>query len=379
MKRRQFISFSFLAVFLTIAPAALAGNTWYVDDGIGNDGNNCMSALTPCMTIGHAISLASSGDSIIVAAGTYAESLLGISINLNLIGSGSGITIIDGGRVHSVLIISSSQGSPYPYVNISNVTIRNGLAPYGAGIANFGTLTLNASTVSGNEAFPSLRFPGYGGGIYNEGRLTINNSTITGNSAWCGGYCSGYGGGIYNAYTKAILTINNSTITGNTAGGHYSVAQGGGIYNYGGTVTIDSSTVSGNTSVYHGIGNNIYNYNGGTVTLQNSIVAYNPYGGNCYGTMTSKGYNLSSDGTCNFNRPGDLDNHDPMLGPLQNNGGPTQTMALLPGSPAIDGGNPAGCTDGLGHLLKTDQRGMPRPDTEDKVGCDIGAYESQSD
>src|SRR5215469_1064747 len=102
-------------------------------------------------------------------------------------------------------------------------------------------------------------------------------------------------------------------------------------------------------------------------------------GGNCSGTLTSEGYNLSSDSTCNFNNPGDLNNHDPMLGPLQNNGGPTQTMALHPGSPAIDGGNPSGCTDGQGHLLKTDQRGMPRPDKEDSVGCDIGAYESQSD
>jgi len=80
-----------------------------------------------------------------------------------------------------------------------------------------------------------------------------------------------------------------------------------------------------------------------------------------------------------INGPGDLNNTDPLLGSLQNNGGPTQTMALLSGSPAIDAGNPAGCTDGLGHLLKTDQRGMPRPDPEDKGGCDMGAYESQSD
>jgi hypothetical protein len=70
---------------------------------------------------------------------------------------------------------------------------------------------------------------------------------------------------------------------------------------------------------------------------------------------------------------------DPLLGPLQNNGGPTQTQALLSGSPAIDAGNPSGCTDGNGHLLKTDQRGMPRHDPEDTRGCDIGAYESQRD
>jgi hypothetical protein len=96
--------------------------------------------------------------------------------------------------------------------------------------------------------------------------------------------------------------------------------------------------------------------------------------------MTSKGHNLSSDRTCNFNRSGDLNDHDPLLGPLLNNGGPTATMALPPGSPVIDAGsNPAGCTDGLGHLLTTDQRGMPRPDKEDSVGCDIGAYESSKD
>ena len=68
-----------------------------------------------------------------------------------------------------------------------------------------------------------------------------------------------------------------------------------------------------------------------------------------------------------------------MLGPLQNNGGPTATMALLPGSPAIDAGNPSGCTGGLGHLLKTDQRGSRRPDKEDTGGCDMGAYERQQD
>ena len=113
--------------------------------------------------------------------------------------------------------------------------------------------------------------------------------------------------------------------------------------------------------------------------MQNSIVANNS-DGNCSGlTITSKGYNLSSDGTCDFDSTGDLNNHDPVLGPLQNNGGPTQTMALLEGSPAIDSGNPSGCTDSQGNLLKTDQRGAPRPDKEDVVGCDRGAYERQSD
>jgi hypothetical protein len=88
---------------------------------------------------------------------------------------------------------------------------------------------------------------------------------------------------------------------------------------------------------------------------------------------------MSSDGTCNFSNSGDRNNTDPMLGPLQNNGGPTQTMALPSGSPAIDAGNPSGCKDGSGHLLTTDQRGYPRHDPEDTAGCDMAAYERESD
>jgi hypothetical protein len=143
------------------------------------------------------------------------------------------------------------------------------------------------------------------------------------------------------------VTINNGTVSGNFAENCYGDGDGGGIY--------------------------------GNVTLQNTIVANSPYGGDCDGTMTSNGYNLSSDNTCNFHQTGDLNNTNPLLGPLQNNGGPTLTEALLDGSPAIDNGNPSGCTDGQGHLLNTDQRGMPRPDREDSGGCDRGAYERQSD
>jgi len=95
--------------------------------------------------------------------------------------------------------------------------------------------------------------------------------------------------------------------------------------------------------------------------------------------MTSNGYNLSSDGYCNFSGTGDLNNTDPKLGQLGHHGGPTQTIPLLTGSPAIDAGNPSGCTDGQGHLLKTDQRGRPRHDKEDTSGCDMGAYERQKD
>jgi hypothetical protein len=178
-------------------------------------------------------------------------------------------------------------------------------------------------------------FGGNGGGIYvPAGTLTINKSTVSGNSAYGGG------GGIV---AGGLTTINNSTISGNNAHSH---PQGGGIY--------------------------------GSATLQNSIVA-NSINGNCYGTVTSHGYNLSSDNTCNFDSSGDGYNINPLLGPLQNNGGPTQTMALMPGSPAIDAGNLSGRTDGNGHLLTTDPRGMPRHDPEDSRGCDMGAYEKQND
>jgi hypothetical protein len=200
--------------------------------------------------------------------------------------------------------------------------------------------TINNSTISSNKAFVYDK-GAYGGGISNSGTLTINNTTLQGNGAQGGLFCSGgFGGGIYND-SVGTLVVNNSTVSENGA------LFAGGIF-----------------------------INGGTATLQNSILENS---GNCSGKISSNGYNLSSDDTCNFRNPGDLNNTDPILGPLQNNGGPTQTMALLPGSPAIDTGNPSGCTDGNAHLLKTDQRGRPRPDKEDTGGCDMGAYESQRD
>jgi len=411
MKLKTLMHFAALILF---APAVLASTTWYVNGASGSDSDNCLSAQAACKTIGHAISLAASGDTVMVSAATYTETLT-VSLNLNLIGAGASTTIIDGRASGTVVSISN----PTAHVTLSNLTVRNGKANSGAGINNSGTLTLSNSTVTGNWAsipcHPLLLVclsngTTYGGGIYNSGTLTVSNSTITGNQAGGGcnaNPCSAFGGGIYNKGT--VMVIKGSTLNGNIA--HTActtrlsclVGQGGAFYTLGSTVTLNNSTVTGN-SAYRcsgtcgGTGGAIVNgsgifamdnstvsgnsaggiVNGGTATLQNSIVDNNA-GINCHGTITSHGYNLSSDDTCKLNVPGDLNNHDPLLGPLQNNGGPTETMALLPGSPAIDGGNPGGCTDGQGHLLKTDQRGMPRPDREDIVGCDIGAYERQSD
>ena len=157
-------------------------------------------------------------------------------------------------------------------------------------------------------------------------------------------YTLDHGGGILNAGT---MVMSNSTLASNASSGVFGdVARGGAIFNSGSAI-ISNSTLSGNTATY---GGGIYNYPGYGLAVQNSIVASNS-AANCWGTVTSNGYNLSSDNTCNLRGPGDLNNINPTLGPLQNNGGTTPTMALLAGSPAIDAGNPSGCTDGKGNLL----------------------------
>ena len=205
-------------------------------------------------------------------------------------------------------------------------------------------MTISNSTLSSNSASIS------GGGIYNSGTAIINNSTVTDTPPVGAG-----GGGIENL---GSLTINNGTITGNGASGCASGVTG--------LNPLKGCSGGGNID--------------GTATLQNTIVANATSGGNCNGTMTSNGYNLSSDGTCNFNGPGDLNNTEPNLDALGNYGGPTQTIKELEGSPTVDAGNPNGCTDSQGNLLTTDQRGYPRPgkDKHDKR-CDMGAYERQTD
>jgi hypothetical protein len=365
MKMRSFTSILVTtALLLTQTPVALAATTWYVNGVNGSDSHNCKSPLTACKTIGHAISVAASGDSVRVAAATYAEHLT-IGTSLELIGAAASSTIIDGSGTGRV--IHNCCG----VVTLANLTIRNGAHPvgfgvYGAGIVNYGTLTINRCTVSGNLAFGT--HSAYGGGISNFGALTINNSILSGNIAACGdpSGCDAGGGGINNG--GGTVHINNSTIAGNFVRAHFG-GEGGGILNHG-PLFISNSTISGNGATS---GSSIY----GGAYLQNSIVANN-IGANCYGPMTSI-FSLSSDNSCNLNGPGDMNNVNPKLGTLGNYGGPTRTIPLLSGSPAIDAGNPSGCTDYLGHPLNTDQRGYPRPDKEDKIGCDMGAFERQGD
>ena len=378
MKRQTSVSVSllFLALLLTTGRIALAGNTWYVDGVSGSDNNNGMAPATACKTIGRAVLYSASGDSIVVAPATYTENL-SISFDLSVIGSNAWTTIIDGGNSATAVAITSSSA----HVSLSQLTIRNGsgLKHGGGGVYNLGALTITNSTISGNTTNDSVAASGgLGGGIYNSGTLKVVQSTITGNSIirYRPG-ASALGAGIYNT---GKLTIINSTITANQASAYWpaGVPYGGGIGTVSGTVTVSNSTLSKNSASIHTPYGNYATYGGGIynkatigVKFQNSVLAYNTSGGNCYGTVGSLGYNVSSDTTCAFSGPGEEKNIDPNLGALQNNGGPTQTMALPTGSPAINAGNPNGCTDGSGNRLQTDQRGSARPSTGP---CDIGAY-----
>jgi hypothetical protein len=232
-------------------------------------------------------------------------------------------------------------------------------------------LTLSASTVSSNTA-------GYGGGVENSGysgsaTLTVSNCTLSGNSA-------GYGGGMYNngaSFGIVTVQIANSTLSGNLASGN-----GGCIYNDGessgnGMLTLSASTLTGNSASKGGgcIFNDGYSVEIGSTILKAGAVGANI--ANISGTVNSDGYNLASDAGGGFlTGTADQIHTDPMLGPLQDNGGPTFTHALLPGSPAIDKGKNLS-----GYL--TDQRGFPR--TVDACidnapggdGTDIGAFEVQ--
>ncbi|HEX5848665.1 MAG TPA: choice-of-anchor Q domain-containing protein [Rubrobacter sp.] len=240
-------------------------------------------------------------------------------------------------------------------LDLNNLTVANGDSGGGSGggIYNSGTLGITNSTIRDNSAFYGYR---YGGGIYNDGKLSVTNSTISGNSA-------DTGGGIANR--QGTLGVTNSTISGNSAYVH-----GGGIYNYQGTLGITDSTVSGNKASINGGGI----YNNGTAALGNTIVANSIRGGSCGGSITDAGGNLDTDGSCvDETVTTSQTTTDPLLDPkgLQNNGGPTQTIALMPGSKAVDAAVDANCPS-------TDQRGVSRPEDGDSDGtprCDIGAFE----
>jgi hypothetical protein len=241
----------------------------------------------------------------------------------------------------------------------------------GGGILNDGTMTITNSTIAGNRAQGggiSSFGGGVGGGISNEGTLTLMNSTVFRNvgQVWGGGIANGRGPRLLGA----TLTVINTTVSDNlvTAFGS-TVSRGAGVWNEG-TATLISSTMSENLADGGNIGNSLASGRG-TLTVSNSVVD-----GNCDGDIASAGYNIESPGnTCGFNEQTDLANvtsDDLDLEFLLDNGGPTRTHKLLPGSVAIDFIPEEACIDVAGEPLTTDQRGVERPRGPQ---CDAGAFE----
>ena len=269
-------------------------------------------------------------------------------------------------------------------VNVGTLTVEhstisaNRSEANGGGLANSGTAELSESTIADNVAAAQ------GGGVVNDGgTLRITMSAISGNTA-------GMGGGIANGvYSASTLTVINSTISGNTAGQF----GGGGLANGSfwsgvGSTTLNNVTIARNTAGNYsdgsGGGGGIRNI-AGTVTLSNTLLAENTdrdgTAEDCGGALISLGYNLIQVTTgCALSGNAGLDvvGVDPQLGPLADNGGPTATHALLPGSPAIDAGTPPEPPLGALACAASDQRGVARPQDGDGDGvpiCDIGAFE----
>ena len=304
----------------------------------------------------------------------------------------SGNTGGDGGAIHSGNSLTVTGGTIFT----GNTATIVGGAIYNDGTANITSANINGNTVTGI---------GYGGGIYNDFTMTIASSEIFGNSAGPNG---GNGGGIFNAST---LTISDTTVSGNTTAGG---GNGAGIYHGGDSLTMDRNTISGNTAsggadgggdgggIYIGgfgatitnvtisgnsaaAGGGLFKEAGVSVNIAATTIASNTGGGissiefglsiitgtivanngtNCAGgTISDLGTNLQFPGTtCGLSIP----SADPLLQPLANNGGLTQTMALTAGSPAINASTER-CPP-----PSTDQRGVTRPQGP---ACDIGAFE----
>jgi hypothetical protein len=334
---------------LTISNSSLSGNSAYDGGGLLNQGTLTVSNST------------FSSNSALHGGGIFNNGTLAIS-NGTLSGNSAAV----GGGIDNNITLT-----------ISNSTLNgNSATSSGGGISNGGTLTVSNSTVSSNAA------GFYGGGLYSVNTLTVSNSTLSGNSA-------NVGGGIYDANT---LTVSNSTLSGNTASG-----EGGGIWfiSYASApCVLTNATIAANRCNTSGAASG--NQGGGLwddptsttpLTLNNTIIAgnYNGASGTTAddigGTLNSaSAYNLIGTGGSGGLQNGVNGNHVGVsnlgLATLADNGGSTQTVALLTGSPAIGAGSAALAVDASGNPWLTDQRGFGFLRTVNgKV--DIGAFQTQ--
>ncbi len=398
-------------------------------DELNNDGDCSLREAVQASITNTTVDSCPAGagkDTIVLPANTYtlsiggnsedanAEGDLDISGVLTISGAGSEATIIQAGTdttngIDRVLHVLS-----YGSLTIQGVQVRFGLAGYGAAphidgggiyVAEYARLNVSNSTITNNwgangggitcapgsivnidNSIISNNFSlSVGGGLKTQGTVSIRDTTFQGNTGIFGGAIGAYGilyimnstfyannaiefegipgeggegGAIYN---YGEFNMSNSTVSGNSA-----INAGGGVHNSG-TMHINNSTVTDNQSQ---TGGGLLGYNG-TVVIANSIISANS-GGNCNGAIISNNYNIDSDSTCNLIQANDQPNIDPKIDVIANNGGPTQTHALLFGSPAVDAGNPALPGSGNGACESEDQRGIPRPKG---IACDIGAYE----
>lgn len=316
--------------------------------------------------------------------------------NILIQGAGPGRTIVDANQLDTVFRVED-----HAEAMLSGLTIRNGLNTSvlaGNGVHSTGTVTVVDANIENNTAV-------YGGGIYsdppdNSSSVTLINTTVQHNQAvdgfgGSGGGIAVYagelrlynstvnnnaarnGGGIFNAATSFVV---NSTIANNTAD-----EDGGGIYNLSNLIFVYNTTITGNDSDHDqddvgGFGGGINNRDPARFGIVNSLLSNNtvrfvPVESNCSGTFELYGTNLASnvDITCETTNANFALLTSSLIGPLQDNGGPTFTQALLSGSEAIDGSIDAlGCVDERGAALALDQRGANRPAG---ARCDIGAYE----
>ena len=382
-----------LAVPFPLARVARAGcssyDLWVAKPPLGNDANPGTQAL-PFATIQNAILNSCAGGTVHVAAGTYQENL-SINFAVNLAGAGAPTTIIDGSDYGTVVTISSN---PNEVNIISGFTIQNGnnlasiwdpakeqvlyagiklpaikMLPqlFSPSTCGGGIFISCTHIVTVNDCVIKDNMADRGGGICNQGQLYMNRCTVSGNIGVLAG------GGIWNeagcSPGSGSMWLTNCTISDNDAKGSIN-SDGGGIFNAA-HMELLNCTIADNTAQRHGGG--FVNVEPTTAIFKNTIVANNTAGApgtnNCYNpppaVITSLGHNLDSENTCHFSGTGDQVNTDPLLGPLQDNGGPTFTCALLLGSPAVNTGDNNGAP-------ATDQRGITRPHGP---YVDIGAYE----